>query len=350
MRLSAGGYYPGMPPDPDAQRKDESEGRMSIGEHLEELRGRVIRGLLAFVVVCIPCIWLARYLLALIARPVVLALRRHGQPDNFLQTSPVEAVLIYIKVVVIAGFVIAGPYILYQLWSFVAVGLYPHERKWVRRMIAPSIGLFLLGVAFMYSVVLLVSLNFLVGFGSWMRLPEVNPTAVERVLLGEREVTPPGSQPGIEASPTVPLLLADPQEPPAGHVWFNLRQNKLKLRGSDGNTYSLQLQQDTQRALVTTHFKIGQYLTFVLTMTIAFGVAFQMPLAVLFLVRSGIVPIATLRKYRKIVILIIVFTAGILAPPDVLSHLLLSGPMILLFEIGLLLARRSERRAASDSA
>jgi sec-independent protein translocase protein TatC len=75
-------------------------------------------------------------------------------------------------------------------------------------------------------------------------------------------------------------------------------------------------------------------------MTVAFGAAFQMPLVVYFLVRSGIVSAKTLRSYRKIVILLIVIIAGVLAPPDLLSHLLLSGPMILLFELGLIVADR----------
>jgi sec-independent protein translocase protein TatC len=91
---------------------------------------------------------------------------------------------------------------------------------------------------------------------------------------------------------------------------------------------------------VTTHFKIGEYLTFVLILTIAFGIAFQMPLIVYFLIRSGLVPAATFRKYRKVVIVIIVFFAGTLAPPDLLSHLMLTGPMVLLFEIGLFLGSR----------
>ena len=99
--------------------------------------------------------------------------------------------------------------------------------------------------------------------------------------------------------------------------------------------------------MVTTHFKIGEYLTFVLVLTVAFGLAFQMPLVVVFLVRAGIVTVSTLRSYRRVVILLIVFIAGMIAPPDLLSHLLLSGPMILLFEIGLLFAARGKKPKAA---
>jgi sec-independent protein translocase protein TatC len=106
---------------------------------------------------------------------------------------------------------------------------------------------------------------------------------------------------------------------------------------------------DGGRGMIATHFKIGDYLSFILIMTIAFGLAFQMPLVVFFLATSGLVEIETFRKYRKIVILVIIFIAGMLAPPDLLSHLLLSGPMILLFELGLWLAARRQRRSSSSA-
>jgi len=131
----------------------------------------------------------------------------------------------------------------------------------------------------------------------------------------------------------------------------NLYNSKLKVQGVDGQTFSTQLQRDDHRALVTTHFKIGEYLSFLLIMTLAFGAAFQTPLVVLFLARTGIVPVTAFRKYRRVVIFIIVVVAGVLAPPDLLSHLFLSGPMILLFELGVLLAGRQEhtRQRATEN-
>jgi len=324
---------------------------MSLGEHLEELRGCVVRSLLALVVACLACIWPAKFLLAVIARPLVLALRRHGQPDSFLATSPVENILVYIKVVVIFGLILAGPYVIYQLWHFVATGLYRHERAWFRRAVPTSVGLFITGVVFMYVFVLLVSLNFLVGFSGWLPLPQPTPNAFERAVLRLPEPGEgiPSSQPGIAEAPIVPVLDEDPDEPPDGALWVNSMERKLKVRWP-GETYSMQLTRDDRRAMVTTHFRIGEYLSFVLMLTIAFGLAFQMPLVVMFLAGSGIVPIETFRKYRKVVILVIVFTAGVLAPPDLLSHVLLSGPMVGLFELGLVLAARKRRKTAKAKA
>lgn len=318
--------------------------RMSLGEHLEELRTAVIRSLAALVIAGIACAWPAKYLLAIIARPVVLVLERHGQPHSLLATSPVEGLLIYIKVVLISGLILASPYIFYQLWSFVALGLYPHERRWVHRLAPLSAGLFVAGFIFMYSIVLLASLNFLVGFNSWLVLPQPTPTALERLVLHEASPSVPASQPA-SGDWSVPIVGADPSTPQPGDAWYNAAERKLKLR-TPGATLSIPLQSDEERSLVTTHFKIGDYLSFFLILSLAFGLAFQMPLVVFFLARSGILPEPTMRRSRKLVILAIVFIAGILAPPDLLSHVLLSIPMVGLFEIGLWFARRFERDEA----
>lgn len=320
-------------------RDPVDEKRMTIGEHLDELRGCVVRSLLALIVAALLCIWPAKWLLAMIARPVILALGRHSQPTNFLAQNPAESLLIYVKVVLISGLILASPYILRQIWLFVGAGLYVHERRWVMKLLPPSAGLFLLGVAFMYVIVLPVCLNFLVGFSSWLPMPDATPNALERALLGGPDAA--ASQPAPVPPLHAPVLYADPSSPPAGSVWFNATQKRLKVRGGD-QTYSLPLQPDEHLPLVTTHFRIGEYLSFVLVLTIAFGLTFQTPLVVLFLARTGIVPAEVLRRSRRIVILAIVVIAGVLAPPDVASHLLLSLPMIALFEIGLLLAGKAQ--------
>lgn len=320
---------------------------MTIGQHLDELRACLIRSIIALVLACIVCVWPARYLLELMARPVILALRKHGQTDTLLATEPTEAFLLYVKVVLVSGLLLASPYIILQVWSFVASGLYEKERKWVYKLIPVSVGLFLAGVAFMYTFVLLASLNFLIGFGSWIPSPDPTPFAFEEVFLGAENHGIPATQPSILEAPQVPLLQRDPENPPVGHLWFNVYDHKLKLQGVD-KQFIVQFLPGENRPLVTTHLRIGEYLSFVLTLSLAFGVAFQMPLVVVFLVRTGIMQIDQLRKYRRIVIFVIVVIAAALAPPDLLSHLLLSAPMILLFELGLLLARPAKRVASEN--
>ncbi|MBN2446574.1 MAG: preprotein translocase subunit TatC [Phycisphaerae bacterium] len=329
-------------PDP-AAGKNLDDSRMTIGEHLMELRGCVIRCLLALIVACILLAWPSKYILSMIVRPVVLVLQRHGQPDNLLQTSPTELMTIYLKTVVIAGVIVASPIILYEFWKFVAAGLYIHERRWVQKILPLSVGLFLAGVAFMYSIVLLVSLNFLVGFGEWIPLPQPQASALEEVFLRDTGDESTSSQPSLESTPPIPILSHDPQEPPVGGLWYNAPQRKLKLRTGD-QTFAVQMLVNKDRPLVTTYFKIGDYLTFVLTMSVAFGVAFQVPLMVVALTRLGIVTVDGFRKARKFVILAILIIAGLLAPPEISSHMLLSIPMILLFELGLLFAARQKKR------
>ena len=331
-----------MSRSPDGPAPDAT--RMTLGEHLDELRGCVVRALVGFLVAAVLCIWPAGYILQWIAQPALVVLREYDQAVSFLATSPAEPLLIYVKTVAIAAITIAGPYVIYQLWRFVASGLYANEKRWAYRLVPASVGLFIVGVAFMYTLVLPLSLKFFVGFAGWLPAPSLDPTALQRLLLGES--TPPAASAPAGLSPAqLPVHTIDPPSAAPGDVWFNEREHRVKLRGSS-ETFSFPVTRDGHQSLVTMHFRLQEYLSFVLMLTIAFGAAFQMPLVVYFLAASGIVPLATLRAYRKIVILVIVVVAGAIAPPDLISHILLSVPMVLLFELGLLIAARSAKRAA----
>lgn len=326
-----------MPLDQLHNEHDPNDFRMTLGEHLDELRGCLIRSLLALLGGAAICIWPAKFLLELIVRPLIVVQGGSYQPQNLQALSPTEPFMIYVKVVLISGFMLASPYVIYQLWAFVAKGLYRREQRVVLKLAPASVGLFATGVAFMYVFVLPVCLRFLVGFASWLPAPDPTPNALDRLLLGEFRA--PASAPASQPASQIALLAEDPSEPRIGETWINLPQHRLKMRGPD-TIYSIDLQSDTGRGLVTTHFRLGEYLTFFIILTLAFGSAFQLPLVVIFLVSSGIFTVQQLRGYRKIVIASIVIIAGIIAPPDLMSHLLLSGPMILLFELGLWIAAR----------
>lgn len=332
---------PGLGDDPHAVR-------MSIGEHLDELRACLVRSLLALFAACVICIWPAKYVLALTVQPLRVALLQNGQPDSLLGTSPTEPLIWYVKIVIFLALVLASPVVIHQIWSFVAKGLYQRERQWVYRLVPVSVGLFVGGVVFMYLFVLMLSLNFLIGFGTWLPLPSAEPTAIQK-LLGVESPPVAESQPSVTGEQPIPRLTSDPVKPPAGTVWFNVYEQKLKLQG-DGRVYSVQLFRDDKQSLVTMHLKIGDYLTYVLVLAVAFGLAFQIPLVVIFLTRSGIIPHATLRKYRKGVILVIVIIAAMIAPPDLVSHLMLSVPMLVLFEIGMAMGRPRKHARTSKPA
>jgi Sec-independent protein secretion pathway component TatC len=234
---------------------------------------------------------------------------------------------------------------LYQFWVFIAAGLYPHERKWFHWFVPLSGLLFFAGAAFMYCLVLILSLNFLVGFASWIPRPDAQPNALEKLLLGGSRATTatqPSARNGSDQStqPAVRMLPVDPTDVPIGTLWFNTADGKLKL-STDSGIVAASLTHEANRALVAPHLRLGEYLNFVLVMTLAFGLAFQTPLVVYALARTGIVTATAFRRYRRVVWFIIVVIAGIVAPPDLLSHLLLSIPMIVLFELGLRLADRA---------
>ncbi|MBI5864640.1 MAG: preprotein translocase subunit TatC [Planctomycetes bacterium] len=322
-------FLPGSLPD------NPDDVRMTIGEHLDELRSVLVRSLIALLAAALLCIWPTQWILAVIARPLFAALEKHHQPVSILATSPAEPLLIYVKTVLIAALIITAPYILLQAWSFVASGLYKHERAWVHKLVPVSVGLFLAGVLFMYYMMLPVCLDFLIGFSSWLPMPELPHSAQVQAPT----TAPAMTQPAI---PPVPFLAGDPPDPQVGQLWFNTAEGRLKLKGPE-QTYFYRMSVAGAESMIESHIKLDEYLWFVLMLTLAFGAAFQMPLVVVFLARTGIVSVATFRSYRRVVILVIVIIAGMIAPPDLMSHLLLSGPMILLFEIGLWFAGRSER-------
>lgn len=318
------------------------DARMTLGEHLDELRWCVARALIALVLAVIPCFWLAKYVLHVLARPLVLAMGEHNQPPSFLATGPLETFAVYIKVALFCAVVLAGPYMLYQFWSFIGKGLYPNERKWVMKLAPLSGVLFVGGVVFMYLFVLLLSLNFLVGFSTWLSLPTPEPTTLEKLLLGTGKDGAIDNPVAPALLPPVPIYGADPKAPETGAIWFNASQRRLKLQSED-TRYAVTLERDRGRPLVTTHFRINEYLGFIMTLTIGFGLAFQMPLVVVFLVRAGILPLAMLRAYRKVAIMIIAVLAAVLSPPDPLSYVVLIVPMYLLYEAGVFWASRGGR-------
>jgi sec-independent protein translocase protein TatC len=236
--------------------------------HLMELRDRLLRSLLAIGAVTIALtIWPGiGSVYDLLAWPMVQSL----PPDTkMIATGVISPILVPLKVTLLAAFMIALPYVLYQAWAFVAPGLYAHEKRIALPLVIGSSVLFLLGVAYCYFVV----------FGIVFKAIHT---------LAPEAITP---APDIEA-----------------------------------------------------------YLNFVITMFLAFGVTFEIPLIQLVLVRSGIVTVQKLQEARSYVIVGAFVIAAVVTPPDVLSQLLLAIPMCLLYELGIIVARVLSWRAPQADA
>jgi len=317
----------------------ESE-RMSFGEHLEELRSCLILALVGLVICAAGSLFFAKRILVFILTPAVVALRAHGQSPNLLALSPAAPFILYLKVGLLSGLVIGMPWILYQGWCFVRSGLYAHERRFVGRFVPVSIGLFVAGVVFMFYVVLPIVLNFFISFADALDLPELRPTAIQKLIAGEPEPEPVTATPDLDM--TFPVVTEDPADPPPGAAWINSRTHSLNVRNGD-KTWGVDLKDMSKVSLVSAQYGLQFFVSLVFALAIGFGLAFELPVVVVFLAAMGIVTTREMTSARRYVLFGIVVAAAILTPPDVVSQILLAIPMMLLFEGGLLVARTFER-------
>jgi len=238
------------PPKPE----DELAGtEQPFVAHLIELRDRLVRAMLAIAVAAVA---LSIYpgpgeLYDLLAAPLVAHLPKGA---TLIATSVISPFMVPLKIMLMAAFLIALPVVLYQVWAFVAPGLYAHEKKLVLPLVVSSTVLFFVGVAFCYFFVFGQVFKFIQGFAP-------------------KSIT---AAPDIEA-----------------------------------------------------------YLSFVLTMFLAFGLAFEVPVVVVVLARMGIVSIQKLKDFRGYFVVLAFVIAAIVTPPDVVSQLALAIPMCLLYEMGI---------------
>lgn len=223
--------------------------------HLMELRDRLLRSLGALAIVLLCLLPWASELYDLLANPMMRAL---PEGTKMIATGVITPFLVPVKVALMVAFMIVLPYVLYQAWSFVAPGLYAHEKRLMLPLVVASTFLFLLGIAFCYFFVFGVVFDF-----------------VHKIAPKSISVAP----------------------------------------------------------------DIENYLNFVLTMFLAFGVTFEVPIAVVLLVRMGVVTLQQLRDIRPYFIVGAFVIAAVVTPPDVVSQFLLAVPMWLLFEAGLIAAR-----------
>jgi sec-independent protein translocase protein TatC len=225
--------------------------------HLIELRDRLIRALIAVVVGCIAlAIWPGPAgLYDWLAQPLVAHL---PQGTKLIATNVISPILVPLKILLMGGFMLALPVVLYQVWAFVAPGLYSHEKKLVLPLVITSTVLFFIGVAFCYFIVIPGMSQFIQAFA---------PSA-------------------ITAAPD-----------------------------------------------------IEQYFGFVLTLFFVFGIAFEVPVAVIVLARIGVVTIEQLRRFRGYFIVVAFVIAAVVTPPDVISQLALAIPMCILYEVGIVAAQ-----------
>ncbi len=319
---------------------------MTFGEHLEELRSRLIRALLGVLAGTAICLCFSKHILAFVCAPVMVIFKRHGLPTNVLALSPQEPFFVWMKLGLLCGLVLAGPYALWQLWQFVSAGLYQHERRFVRLFAPVSLLLFALGVGFMYYIVYPVVLNFFVTFAGRFELGPIAPTWFQRVLFRDSQA---GFTPTTQPLPEkIPLRSEDPASPAPGEMWFNTPTGELRVAIPVGEgkvqVVGISSRRVGRHSFVQSQFRLNELISFVIMLALAFGIAFQVPIVVVFLSLTRIASARTMGSARRYVLFMIVVAAALLTPPDVISQVLLAVPMYALFEGGLLAARLVERR------
>ena len=233
--------------------------------HLLELRDRLLRALVAVAIAFLPMVFYSNDLFTFVAQPLIAKL---PQGSNLIATGVMSPFTTPFKLSFFAALMLAMPFVIYQLWAFVAPGLYRHERRFAVPLLISAIVLFYVGIAFAYYFVFPVMFEFFA------------------------HTTPKG---------------------------------------------------------VTMMTDINNYLDFVLTMFFCFGLAFEVPVAVVLLVVMGIVPLEKLKRNRGYVLIGIFILAALLTPPDAISQVSLAIPMYLLYEGGILMARLLTRNHSPEA-
>jgi len=247
-----------------APEKYPPEAEMPLIGHLIELRSRLLRVVMGVGIVFLAMVPFANALYTAVAQPLM---QRLPQGATMISTQVVGAFMVPLKFTLVLAFFVAVPWVLYQIWGFVAPGLYRSERRLVMPLLVSSTLLFYGGMAFAYFVVMPMVFTFMVG------------------------TTPDGV-----------AMMTD----------------------------------------------IGSYLSFILLLFFAFGLAFEVPVATILLVWAGLVTPEGLKSKRSYIIVGCFVIAAVITPPDALSQIMLAVPMWLLFEVGLLISRIYVRKEPEE--
>jgi sec-independent protein translocase protein TatC len=265
-------------------------------EHLAELRNRLIWAVTAYIVAILACFTVAEPILDFMLHPIELAMRGLGDPNPVMQyTSPQEYFFTLVRISMVAGFAISFPVIGYQLWRFIAPGLYKSEKNAFLPFLIASPALFLIGAAFSHYVVTPIAMNFFLGFA--------DASSVVAALI--------------------PTLTDVPTDIPAAVV------------------------EDTGIDIVF-QGKVNETLDISLKLIIAFGLCFQLPVLLTLMGKAGLVSASGLAGMRKYAVVLILIVAALVTPPDVMSQLILFFAVYPLYEVSIFLIRRIEKRREAE--
>lgn len=303
---------------------------MSLGDHLDELRHRLLLALVAPVPLMFVVFFFSDALIRMILRPVYGAMAAAEQPLRVQALSPPEMIVVKIKLSIIVALVLSAPWVLYQLWMFIAPGLYRHERRFVHLLIPGSAILTAGGVLLLYYVMLPLMLQVLVMFAAGFE-----------VKVGERFDT--ATQTIIDELETVPVRVMPPAEPAAGTAWILAPENHLYVaRGIEVDgamTVEVDRVLPSGSGTIEQPYRLREVVNFFLLMLTAIVIAFQLPLVMMLMGWLDLARVEWLASNRKFALFACGVAAAILTPQDIVSMMLMLIPLYGLFELGLLLMR-----------
>lgn len=274
-------------------RLEEHMASMSLGDHLEELRTRLILAIVGLFVGLVVCMCFGKFLIGLLLIPYDNAMIKISETVNVTVSGegalidpnsavaeikqslsltsihPAEGFMVFIKTSLIFGLLLTSPWVFWQIWAFVASGLYKKEKKFAYAVAPASAVLFISGSIFFIIVIAPLTMIFFVKFNDYLGF--------------------------------------------------------------------------------ASQFRPQDYINMILALTLIFGVAFQMPIVVVFAERMGLVTIKMLTKNRKFVILGLVILSAMITPPDLISQVGLAGPLYLLYEISIMACRFIRRRKEKEA-
>jgi len=278
-------------------KDDIEDSSAPLVEHLAELRNRLIWSVSAFLIAMILCFVVADPILDFLLAPIESAMRSLGDPNPVMQyTAPQEYFFTLIQISVVSGLMVSFPVIAYQLWRFVAPGLYRNEKQAFLPFLLASPILFFTGAAFAHYVVTPIAMTFFLGFAdAYSVVAALVPSLTDATVI----------------DPAAPVV----------------------DQGID----------------IVFQGKVNETLDISLKLILAFGLCFQLPVLLTLMGKAGLATSAGLGGMRKYAIVLILIVAALVTPPDILSQLILFFAVYPLYEVSIFLIRRIEKRREAEA-
>lgn len=261
---------PLLPPDIKDAPPENTEKLMTLVEHLTELRSRFLYVFLFFIAAFALIYPFSNHVLDVLMMPLAKAMRYTGGTRRMIFTGVAEGFLTHLKLAGFGGILLTFPFLAYQMWRFVAPGLYPNERQFLGPIFFASPVLFLIGALFVYYGLMPLAFRFLLSF---QQLTTISANGLPVVL---------------EA-------------------------------------------------------RLAEYLSFLTTLILAFGISFQLPIVLVIMAKMGLITSQSLISARRYAIVMIFIVAAVLTPPDVISQIALAVPLLILYEGAIWCIQRLEK-------